>query len=604
MMKLFSQRLSFFRDGEEGVAMAMVVGVGAVMLLLMATMAASSVSGLLKSSHDEDWNASIAAAYAGVSDYQSRLAADSSYIQYGNPLSSFGASAARVVTLPQVANPAFGVDSTGSWAKVAGSSSSQYRYEVDNSGYSQAGIVRLRVSGKVGSTVRSLVADLSQKGFIDYLYFTDFEVRDPDLLGTAASANCSTSLHAWELTVPRPTTCLIQFLQTDEINGPLHSNDTMVICGGQFDGAVTTSNPTAINGLLYSTSACSPLKTPIFVASPTTGLTYAKPMVMPAPSSLVLQQRTDLPLTVTHPGCLYTGPTSITFSGAFMTVRSPWSMKTQVAGDSNTSGTSPSMCGTPGDPSKSQAQNLNTLAGATGVTLPVLDHNMAYVQPVPASPTDPNYWATGIFPNTLSQGDYCAGVTPGTSGNGVGFPVANEKAPDQTAGGLAYDCFAGDVFTGGTFDASMTIASARYVYVTGNLIRQDTQKDLLGLIGTGSIFVFNPMTASGAAILADNGRQIDAAMLSVLHSFQVENYSIGGSRGVLTVNGSIAQKYRGAVARSVSGVPNGYSKSYAYDPRLRSIAPPKFLSPVSTTFAVNALVEVKSAFTLAGVAIP
>jgi hypothetical protein len=604
--------------------MAMVVGVGAVMLLLMATMAASSVSGLLKSSHDEDWNASIAAAYAGVSDYQSRLAADSSYVQYGNPLSTFGASATRAIALPPVTNPAFGLDSaavdtgtavstgtavnTGTaaigstWATVAGSPAAQYRYEVDNSSYSQTGVVRLRVTGRVGSSVRSIVADLNQKGFIDYLYFTNFEVRDPDLLGTATSNVCSTSYHAWELTTPRPTSCLIQFLQTDEINGPLHSNDTIVICGGQFDGAVTTSNPTAINGLLYSNSACSPLKTPVFVLTPLAGVTYAKQMVMPSPSSLVLQQRTDLPLTVDRPGCLYTGPTSITFSGAFMTVRSPWTVKTQVAGDSNISGTTPSMCGTPGDPSKSQAQNVNTLAGAAGVTIPVLDHNMAYVQAVPASATDPNYWG-GVYPNLLSQAAYCTGATPGTSGNGIGYPVAAEKSPDQTAGGYPYDCLAGDVFTSGGFDASMTVASARYIYVTGDLVRQDTQKDILGLIGTKSIFVFNPVNSSGAAILTDAGRQIDAAMLSVSHSFQVENYAIGGGRGSLTVNGSIAQNYRGTVSKTVSGVYNGYSKNYVYDPRLRSIAPPKFLSPVSTTFAVNALVEVKSAFTLSGAAV-
>ncbi len=73
---------------------------------------------------------------------------------------------------------------------------------------------------------------------------------------------------------------------------------------------------------------------------------------------------------------------------------------------------------------------------------------------------------------------------------------------------------------------------------------------------------------------------------------QVQNYDVGGNRGTLTVTGAIAQKFRGIV-RSGS---NGYAKNYLYDERLRYTAPPKFLSPVTTTYGVTVWIEVGKAF--------
>ena len=99
-------------------------------------------------------------------------------------------------------------------------------------------------------------------------------------------------------------------------------------------------------------------------------------------------------------------------------------------------------------------------------------------------------------------------------------------------------------------------------------------------------------------MLGDSGREIDAAIISVQHSFLVQNYSRGGDRGTLTVKGSIAQAHRGIVRNGS----NGYIKAYAYDTRLRYLAPPKFLSPVTTSYGVTTQTEVKAAFTSTGAA--
>ena len=113
------------------------------------------------------------------------------------------------------ANPAFGIGTTGSWANIPDKpeidgtqvqSPGWFRYEVSNKDYQDKGILHLRSTGKVGDVTRSIVADLKQDGFIDYLYFTNYETTDP---GYAANdvdgfTNCERYAYAAEL-CPRAT---------------------------------------------------------------------------------------------------------------------------------------------------------------------------------------------------------------------------------------------------------------------------------------------------------------------------------------------------------------------------------------------------------------
>lgn len=72
-----------------------------------------------------------------------------------------------------------------------------------------SGSFRIRVTGRSSSTStvkRSVIATFRKPGFADFVYFTDSE-----------SGN-------------------IQFAPTDIISGPLHSNDTLLICGGATFG--------------------------------------------------------------------------------------------------------------------------------------------------------------------------------------------------------------------------------------------------------------------------------------------------------------------------------------------------------------------------------
>ena len=87
--------------------------------------------------------------------------------------------------------------------------------------------------------------------------------------------------------------------------------------------------------------------------------------------------------------------------------------------------------------------------------------------------------------------------------------------------------------------------------------------------------------------------KIQAAILSVNHSFRVQNFRIGAPVGTLSLTGALGQRYRGAVGTfSGSTIESGYAKDYRYDRRLKYLAPPKFLDPVASAWAIAVWKEI------------
>ncbi|GAA4674095.1 hypothetical protein [Frondihabitans cladoniiphilus] len=648
MMKLlharFARRLARVvgaRDDDRGVALATVIIFGAVLLLMSATVVSVSASGSTKTSSDANWVAAGQAAYAGVEDYQSKLANDNAYSQYGSTGPAFSAGSSFISSNN---NPAFGYGSKGAtntWAQVDPTitGGATYRYAVNNSQYSSHGILQLQSTGRAGNTTRTVVANLKQSGFLDYLYFTDYEIADPALTTGCAPSNGTAVPYEWQ--GGRSSNCTtINFAPVDTIKGPAFSNDTMQICGATFNGVVSTAS--THSGQYILPSGCS---APNFTAQPSSSLKNpVKVPVIQMPTTigkLVQETRTDLTgSTVPRPGCLYTGPTTFTFNGdGTMTVYSPWTQFTNYTGDPATTGdnSQAAMCGTAGS-----SANGNTLGSPAkgnkpaGQTIPTIPNNLVYVQNVPSS--GPNSVSAGTASSFLSAGipkNYsCKGADGTTAGNGVGFPGVGETAPSTSS----YSCTNGDAFVtdsydsngidSGGFGGNMTIAANNYLYVTGDVTYDTPTTDLLGLIGENNVVVYNPVgprastytcynppsntcTTTRTALLDEtkSNRTIDAAVMSVLHSFTVQNYSAdsGYPKGTLNVVGSIVQKYRGTVATSSGSnytIVSGYTKNYSYDQRLAFEAPPKFLSPVSTTYGITSMTESKTAMSATGDPLP
>jgi len=583
---------------DAGYVLVAVTGIGIVMLLFVATSLTVASSGYKKSHTDDDWNAALSAAYGGLEEYQTRLSNDSTYVKYGNPTAPFSTTSTSngtttgttLLTLPTgtSVNKAFATGTAGTWAAIPGGLST-FRYEVNTKDFASTGVVHLRVTGKAGTSTRSIIADLKQSGFLDFVYFSDYEVSDPLITG----ADMTTCVrYAWD-TPARITDSKcqnIQFGAFDVVNGPLHSNDRLVICGAWFKGKVTSSSTTTP---IFSTSGCSSTNAK-FDANTTQAPDYNGTIAMPVTNSQLESETYTGLAAVAVPGCLYTGPTQVTFnSNGTMTIISPWTKFTQVNSVGG-NGTNPAKCGTPG----TGAGQLGSITGATVATLP---SNLIYVQNVPSSSgTDVNKGTTSAPPAGFS----CISVN-GISGwkftNGTTtyqYPLPNENAPlGSSSANPAYSCTNGDVYVKGTFDGAMTIGSENYAYIVGDVKYVDVATDILGIIANNAVYVWNPDVSSGGT---SGDRTIHASILSVLHTFQVQNYDTG-LKGTLNVYGAIAQKYRGTVALSSGSVRvSGYAKNYVYDPRLRFTAPPKFLTPTSTTYNVSQVAAVPSAFTSTG----
>ena len=635
---LLTRLRALHQDGERGAVLVTVIGVAAVLMLIVTTVLATAASGTIKSNRDEDLNNAGAAAYAGLADYQSRISADNSYEQYGKLGTTFSAGS---TFSGDKGNKAFGWKASDGWVGVPGSDGTNadgsrdrqyrewFRYEVNNADYYGQGVVKVRVTGKAGQVTRSLVANLKGTGFINYLYFTDYESGDPAITGDRC-----TPLH-WNESTPRGVTrcAAIQFAARDTLSGPVRSNDRFTICGATFENDVQS---TAADAVYSKPSGCA---NPVFAKNSTTGLRQVQHVssigLPPTNTNLIQETRSDLSdTTVPQPGCLYTGPTTITFTAAGkMTVYSPWTKAVQIKGDPARGSNAAPACGTPGS-----SPSGNTLGSPGGQTLDVLRNNLAYVQNVPSTAGDPNRWGTDTPPNYS-----CRSADGSQAGNGVGFPAAGETTRTLSVS-TPYGCQSGDVFVKGQFKGAMTVAAQNYVYVTNDLTYVNSgasaNPNLLGLVGQKAVWVYNPVAASMctdftkdpfARSYSDWGYQcvpmnfttgsrtakdieIDAAIASNNGTFTVQNYDQGRyassnstssirtyGQGTLTVLGSIAQKYRGPVATTAG---TGFSKAYSYDNRLLTTAPPKFLQPVATTYGATTQVEVKPAFTADGTAVP
>jgi type II secretory pathway pseudopilin PulG len=147
-------------------------------------------------------------------------------------------------------------------------------------------------------------------------------------------------------------------------------------------------------------------------------------------------------------------------------------------------------------------------------------------------------------------------------------------------------------YVSGTYKTSMTIASEGDIIVKPNgtnksgIVRDSNSPSTLGLIANRYVRVYHAMKnnscGQGNADPAQDV-QIDAALLSLQHSFIVDNYSCGSHIGDLIVNGAISQKFRGPVGESDG---SGFFKDYNYDDRLAYRNPPYFLPPVNAAWSV------------------
>ncbi|MDP9135290.1 MAG: hypothetical protein M3N56_10760 [Actinomycetota bacterium] len=506
--------IRLIRDCQEGFTTVTLMGVMAIGSLLVAGGFAAVDPDIGLSRDDQDHKQAYGAAEAGLQWYLSGLARDNSYYVKCTTVSPPSASE------PAPVNDAWDGEGTDPrvWRHLPGGDPAEYTVELlPAPGYSACdpsdqysmvdpdGNLRLRVTGRSRGQARSVVATLRRRNFIDYIYFTHFETRDPSAYETSslrnwAQSNCS------KFRQQRSGSCTeIQFAPDDFVRGPLHSNDSIWVCGGATFGRPENHDKIELNGAspgYVKLGSCNP--TPQF-----DGL-----VIHPA-GQLGMPSSNQALKTITQEAYRFEGRTIIDLQGDSMSV-----------------------------------------TRSNGVTEPM------------ALP--PN----GVI---YVENDICAS----------GYTYAQTYPANASTG-------CGDAWVKGEYAGDLTIAADNDIVINGDLERdEDGEGLLLGLIANNFVRVYHPVTNPGTsspsasncpnAAGALSNPEIHAAILALNHSFVVDNWFCGADLGNLTVEGAIAQRYRGPVGTAGG---TGYLKDYHYNDRLKFREPPYFLDPVQSAWRV------------------
>ena len=521
---------------DSGVAMIMVLGMISVMTLIVAATVAYAVNVAPQVRRDENWQAALAAAQAGVDDYLAKLNRTDAYalsVDCDN----------EALQGPQAETNACGWndETPPGWVDVqAGvSSAGQFHYDVNTSSFWKDGSVWVESTGRVRGVSRTLQVRVARGGSTDFLYYTDFEDADPQNVVAypiGASNSLSTGGARYDacreggLTPPtywwqdgkRVTNdqCAeIQFSRYDVLNGDVHFNDTPLM-----DGTVS-SRPRFLKGFEVADPKCTEAAGRPDANGVGTNAGKGKcwrdrsttnPYVGPAGArpagELYLPDNSEK--FSTYPGCNYYGDTRIRFnSNGTMTV---WN--TQSAGRALTGPGSPAglNCGDASQFVPAPGQKYP----ASGQTVPVPDDLVIYVQ---SASSGSSRCVPGQIVNGASSGSSSADQIPKGTGsqfwdvsdisfynpwsstdpsranydrgtvrqdtdkrwtlttNGWtlddGYPMEKPEAPVSPTVDVhptTFDCGLGNVYVEGTVSGSLTIAAQNNVILTGNLLLSTT----------------------------------------------------------------------------------------------------------------------------------
>lgn len=534
---------------------------------LLSVAAIAAANGDIRfSRYDQDDKQAYAAAEAGLNDYFAHLQLDPDFwtrcnattgtkpIPSGYPLNQQWSGSGvdpRTWKTMSGTNSRYTLEMIPAPGKSSCSTSDPAGSMIDSDGN-----FRIRATGNVLGTrnYKSVVATFRRTGFLDFLYFTDFENQDPTYLtlnygdiatretnssgtptggpdlATWAGTNCDRhwwgtiaggdgraqgpswhgqfkSGNSWTpsggFDIGTSFVCgEIQFASDDQVNGPFHSNDDILVSGSPDFGRTTNKDRVEVANLGGTDQGWRG--------------SGAAPNFRTASGKLTIGANTlDLPPGNTAikaqalPAYTYTGPTDITFNGnATMNV---------------------------------------TNNGTTTNNVAVPSNGVIYVQ---------------------------------NSSCTFGYNPTDTKT---------FDSGCGVAKVKGTYNTDITVAAQDDVVVMSNLQRASGSNAVMGLVADDFVRVWHPVTRSGNGCTNDSGgptnMKIDAAILSLKHSFTVDNYDCGAQLGNLTINGAIAQKHRGIVGTS-GGSGTGYIKNYNYDDRLKYRSPPYFLDPVQASWRI------------------
>lgn len=303
---------------QSGFTLIVTLGVLLVTSLLLAAAFEASRGDVQLSHRSTVQKQAYYAALAGVQEFEYRLQANPNYWETCPTLERTVNPEPKAGEEHTAVKESYTIEllpaSTAPKGTKACSASNPFGTTIQSSG-AEANTFRIEAIGAAGNNAvsssyatRSVVATFHVVGFLNYIYFTQYEDGDPSLYG-GPPEECENYRATREKLGAECDT--IVFANGDTVEGPMHTDDATDICGKAYFGRKEHNPPdeVQINGGVYSTCGG---------AEPTFYTANGKSSV--GPELLTPEGDTSLSTYVKEGGDEFTGSTHIVLKGTTMSV--------------------------------------------------------------------------------------------------------------------------------------------------------------------------------------------------------------------------------------------------------------------------------------------
>ena len=459
-----------------------------------------------------------------------------------------------------------------------------YETMIEKSGHWK-GSFRVRSTGFSGTEKRSIVATFKNEGFLDFVYFTEFETQDPatyPALNQPSRTPHEAEEHCGNVYGVRAGWCEPIFFETgDEVKGPMHTNDHVAVGGSPVFGR--ESGDAVEFGVAVEDSCGKPDK-----GYSEFSWNSSKKEWQPGNCGTPKFQGTEVPVkeekSITPP------PTDneldkwaesgYALQGAKEVVLEKTKIRIKKAGSSEE-----------GEVKSWPTDGVIYVENSGACSEEYRSYDVSY----PGELSCGNVYVRGEYSYSLTIGAAANVIVDGdvepTNHESNGAPLGNAEL------GLIANGFV-RVYHPVDKDDGKPSCSTMFGHTTCSCPANTTENSSTGYCQYENTFNTCNAPSIGSGTTGENPNElpgtegtmsapvIDAGILAVNHSFTVDNLECpkGTSLGTLTVHGAIAQKFRGIVATSS---PSGYVKNYEYDNRFAAGEPPHFLNPVQASWKIE-----------------
>ncbi len=497
------------------------------------------------------------AALAGIQEFEYQLQADPDYWEScPTPKSTLPEEANDIyedVILP--ANGSKECESSNPFSTAItakGRLENTFRIEstgkVKDAGYN-AGVIAAAAS-------RSIVATFKVTGFLDYIYYTNYETLDPGL--NDAPPGCKGAYYKeWSLKGAGYCQSIV-FTTGDSVNGPMHTNDAARVEGAAKFGREGQVPPDEIeiNGGTWPSASCSG-SAKYFTA---TGCYNRN-----GPTLVPPEQDTSL-ATYVNSADSFSGVTKLVLNGTSNTIKATY------------------------------YKEVSGKLEPTEATIPWPENGLIYVHASPLGCNYP-YEPENNDDSSESERELGCGNVYVQGSYSKSLTIAGESDLIIT-GNIYPTSVSGSLGSEPTGTAVLGLIASHYVRVYHPLgvyyaePKFGCGSDTLNKVLKECQYTNNESSCDAPNLTAaedPNGLGtltnlwVYAAILSTSHSFLADNWKCGVELGKLHVYGAIAQDYRGPVG--LVGT-SGYLKDYKYDGRLATDEPPYYLAPLKAGWKI------------------